>query len=356
MKISGRQFSVVIFFMLVAFKVLSLPGLLYQACEQSGYISVFFGMLVDVGMVFISLIILKRSRKKNLYEFISQYLGKVGAKVILIGLLLVPIIHIALKSKGLEWFLIENLYTDFKWFQFALPMALLMAYMAYKGLRNISRVCEIFAWTIIVGVILIIVKSLGVIDTTFFLPFLSKGIKPIFTQLFKHLVWFGVSGEILLFAGEIDFSKLKKSTTLKYCIIAIILIQVVMWCFYGIFGVTSPIHDLAISDISQASNANVALDELAWLIVSLWALAQTLHLAIYGYVFCKGIDLVFNFKHKFISPAVLLVLVTIWIFIGEHTIALDKYFTKPILSWFMLIFQYIVPLLLFALSFIKKRD
>ncbi len=356
MKISGRQFSIIIFFMLVAFKVLSLPGLLYQICEQNGYLSVLFGMIVDAIMVWVALTILKKAGSKNLYQFMQQYIGKVGAKIVLIGLLVAPILHIALKVKGLEWFLIENLYTEFRWYQFALPMAIIMAYMAYKGLRNIARVCEIFAWLIIIGVLVIVLKSLGVIDTTFFLPFLSQGASPLFKGVFKHLVWFGVSGEILLFAGEIDFSKFKKSTLIKYSIIAILLVQLVMWCFYGVFGVTSPIHDLAISDISQASNANVALDELAWLIVSLWALAQILHLAIYGYVFCKCFNLIFNLKHQFVPSVILFILVVGWIYWGEHTIALDKYFTKPILSWLMLIFQYIVPLVLFGLSFIKKKN
>lgn len=356
MKISGRQFSIITFFMLVAFKVLSLPGLLYQMTEQSGYLSVLMGMIIDFGMVWVAYRILKKSGNKNLYEFTQQYVGKIGAKIILIGLLIVPILHTALKAKGLEWFLIENLYTEFRWYQFALPMAMIMSYMAYKGLRNIGRVCEIFAWLIIIGVIVIVLKSLGVIDPTFFLPFLSKGVASVFKGVFKHLVWFGVGGELLLFAGEIDFSQFKKSTVIKYSIIAIVLVQLVFWCFYGAFGVTSPIHDLAISDISQASNANIALDELAWLIVSLWALAQILHLAIYGYVFCKCFNLIFNLKHQYVPSTLMFVLVVAWIYWGEHTIALDKYFTKPILSWIMLIFQYVVPLVLFGLSFINKKD
>lgn len=356
MKISGRQFSIITFFMLVAFKVLSLPGLLYQMAEQSGYLSVLIGMIIDVLMVWVAYRILKKSGNKNLYEFMQQYIGKIGAKIILIGLLIVPILHTALKAKGLEWFLIENLYTEFRWYQFALPMAMIMAYMAYKGLRNIGRVCEIFAWLIIIGVLVIVLKSLGVIDPTFFLPFLSKGVAPVFKGIFKHLVWFGVGGELLLFAGEIDFSQFKKSTAIKYSIIAIVIVQLVFWCFYGAFGVTSPIHDLAISDISQASNANIALDELAWLIVSLWALAQILHLAIYGYVFCKCVNLIFNLKHKILPSILMFILVVAWVYWGEHTIALDKYFTKPILSWLMLIFQYIVPLVLFGLSFIKKKN
>ena len=42
MKMSYRQASIIIFYMLVAFKVLSLPSLMYQTCRNDGY----FAMLI----------------------------------------------------------------------------------------------------------------------------------------------------------------------------------------------------------------------------------------------------------------------------------------------------------------------
>lgn len=356
MKISHRQLSIIIFYMLVAFKVLSLPSLIYQTCKNDGYIAVFLMMLVDAILLWASIKIIKQAKDKNIYEFIKQYTGGFVAKIFIILLMLVPLIHMEIKIKGLEWFLLKNLYTEFEWFQFAIPVALITCYMIYKGERNIGRVCEFFVWIIIVGVAIIVLKSLDSVDKTFFMPFLSEGIKPVFKAIYNHLAWFGVGGELLLFAGSVDFSKEKKSTIIFYSFIALLLVQFVIWCFYGAYGIMASTHNFAISDISQISNAHISLDELSWLIVSVWAVAQILHLTIYGYIFCKAFKLIFNIKNNVVAPLVLFVGIIAWTFWGEHTVALEKIFLNKFIVWIMIIAQYLVPIIIFALSFIKKRN
>lgn len=342
--------------MLVAFKVLSLPSLMYQTCKNDGYLSVLIMMIVDAILLWCSLKVIKQAKDQNIYDFIKARTGGFVAKILVIALTLVPLMHLGIKTKGLEWFLVKNLYTDFEWFQFALPIALITCYMIYKGVRNIGRVCEIFIWIIVVGVVIIIIKGFGAVDLTFFLPILNNGIKPIFKAIYNYLAWFGIGGELLLFAGGVDFRDEKKSKVLLYSSIAIILVQLVLWSFYGAYGIMASTHNFAISDISQISNAHIALDELSWLIVSVWAIAQVLHVAIYGYLFCRGLQLIFNIKNDVVATLILFVGIILWIFWGEHTIALEKFFLHKLIVWIVIIGQYVVPLIIFALSFIKKKN
>ena len=355
MKMTYRQASIIIFYMLVAFKVLSLPSLMYQTCKNDGYLSVLIMMMVDAILVWASIKIIKQAKDKNIYDFIKEKTGSVIAKIFVIGLTLIPLIHLGIKTKGLEWFLVKNLYTKFEWFQFAIPIALITCYMIYKGARNIGRVCEFFVWIIVVGVIIIIIKGFASVDLTFFLPILSKGITPIFKAIYDYLAWFGLGGELLLFCGCIDFRDEKKSRIFFYLAVAIILVQLVMWSFYGAYGIMSSTHNFAISDISQISNANMALDELAWLIVTVWAMAQILHVSIYGYLFCRGLQLIFNIKNDAFATFVLFGLIILWIFWGEHTIALEKLFLHKSIVWIVVVGQYIIPLIVFGLSFIKNN-
>lgn len=355
MKMTYRQASIIIFYMLVAFKALSLPSLVYQTCKNDGYLAVFIMMLVDAVLLWASLKILKQAKDKNIYDFIKERTGCVVAKIFVIALTLVPLIHLGIKTKGLEWFLVKNLYTKFEWFQFAIPIALITCYMIYKGTRNIGRVSEFFVWIIIFGVIVIIMKGFASVDLTFFLPVLSKGIKPIFKAIYDYLAWFGIGGELLLFAGCIDFKKEKKSRVFLYSAVAIILVQLVLWSFYGAYGVMASTHNFAISDISQISNANMALDELSWLIVTVWAIAQILHVGIYGYLFCRGLQLIFNIKKDAVATIILFVLIIVWIFWGEHTIALEKLFLHKSIVWIMIVGQYLVPLIIFTLSCVKRK-
>ena len=355
MKMSYRQASIIIFYMLVAFKVLSLPSLMYQTCKNDGYLSVLIMMVVDAVLLWASLKIIKQAKDKNIYDFVKQYTGRVVAKILVIALTLVPLIHLGIKTKGLEWFLVKNLYTKFEWFQFAIPIALITCYMIYKGIRNIGRVSEFFIWIITIGVLIIVIRGLGSVDWTFFLPFLSKGIKPIFSAIYDYLAWFGIGGELLLFAGCIDFNQEKKSRVFFYSAMAIVLVQLVLWSFYGAYGVMSSTHNFAISDISQISNANIALDELSWLIVTVWAIAQILHVTIYGYLFCRGLQLIFNIKNDTVATLILFVGLIVWIFWGEHTIALEKLFLHDVVVWVIIVGQYLVPIIIFALSFVKKK-
>ena len=355
MKMSYRQASIIIFYMLVAFKVLSLPSLMYQTCKNDGYLAVLITMLVDAILIWASLKIIKQAKDKNIYDFIKQHTGSVVAKIFVLILTLVPLIHLSIKTKGLEWFLVKNLYTEFEWFQFAIPIALITCYMIYKGARNIGRVCEFFVWIIVAGVLVIIIKGFASVDLTFFLPVLSKGITPIFKAIYDYLAWFGLGGELLLFCGCIDFKDEKKSRTIFYSAIAVVLVQLVYYSFYGAYGVMSATHNFAISDISQIANANMALDELAWLIVTVWAVAQILHVAIYGYLFCRGLQLLFNIKSDAIATFVLFSFIIIWIFWGEHTIALEKFFLHKSIVWIVIVGQYIIPLIIFALSFVKRK-
>ncbi|MBQ3502523.1 MAG: GerAB/ArcD/ProY family transporter [Clostridia bacterium] len=355
MKMTYRQASIIIFYMLVAFKVLSLPSLMYQTCKNDGYLSVLIMMVVDAVLIWVSFKILKQAKDKNIYDFVKQYTGRVVAKILVIALTLVPLIHLGIKTKGLEWFLVKNLYTKFEWFQFAIPIALITCYMIYKGVRNIGRVSEFFIWIIVIGVMIIIIRGLGSVDWTFFLPVLSKGIKPVLKAIYNYLAWFGIGGELLLFAGCIDFNQEKKSKIFFYSVLAIVLVQLVLWSFYGAYGIMSSTHNFAISDISQISNANIALDELSWLIVTVWAIAQILHVAIYGYLCCRGLQLIFNIKNDTVATLILFVALIVWIFWGEHTIALEKLFLHDVVVWVMIVGQYLVPLIVFMLSFIKNK-
>lgn len=355
MKISYRQISILAFFLLIAFKVLSLPCLLYLDCKQNGYIVMLVVMLIDMALLFASLKVLEQSGSKNIYEFLKDYIGVFWAKILVIGLTVLPFVRIVVKSKGLEWFLGENLYTQFEWFQYAIPMGIVMIYMIYKGIRNIARVCEFFVWIIIIGVLIIVIKGAGSMDKTFFLPFASEGVVPLLKGAFNHIHFFGIGGEILLLAGDIDFSNKTRRTMIKSCIIAIVLVQFVVWVYYGAFGPMSPVHNFAISDISQVSNSSVSLDELSWLIVSIWAIAQMLQLALYGYMLCKGFKIIFNTSNTILPTVLLLAGFLIWVYLAENTISLEATFLSKWIPRYFIIWQYAVPLIIFGISFIKKK-
>lgn len=355
MKISYRQLSIVVFMSFISLKLLSLPSFLYIKSGNSSWLVALVLMIIDAVYAFLIIDLMKKSNCKNINEFMEKTLGKPLTKVILLFLLVKFALVLANISKGLEFFVIENFYNNFSWILFILPLVALCGFMMYKGIRNIARVYEMFVWAILVGCFYIAFKSLPGVDPYIYIPLLKDGIVPLIESGYTYIVWFGSSSFLIMLFGKVDFKDEKKPKMLIYILLAISLVQFMFFVFYGLFDITSPTHTFAISDISQFSSGRSSIDELSWLVVSLWVIAQALQIALYGYCLMLTIMYVFNIKNKFFPVIIINTYMFLWSYFGANTINLEKlFFTHPacIIS---IIAQYVVPLILWLGYAINKQ-
>lgn len=355
MKINYRQLSIMVFMSFIALKFLALPSLMYVISGNMSYLVALVLMIIDGLYVFLILDLMKKSEQKNLYEFMRECLGPVLSKIILIVLIIKYALVSANISKGLEFFVVENLYTEFNWVVFVLPLIILVGFMVYKGIRNIARVSEMICWAIVVGVIYIGLKAIAGVDILSYLPMFHDGVLPLFESAYVHLSWFGSATFLLMLFGKVDFSKEKKSQMVKYIIFAILLVQFLYFVFYGLFEVTSPTHNYCISDISQFTSGQSSINELSWLVVSLWIVAQAVQLGLYCYCIVQGLKMLFNIKGNTLPILIVLIYLFLWSLIGENTIGLEKVFFTHFASIITLVSQYIVPFLLLIGYAVKNR-
>ena len=241
---------------------------------------------------------------------------------------------------GIDRLLVESFYDRLDWFIFIIPLLIVTSFMAYRGIRNIGRVCEIFVWFIIFGIIFIIVKSLPEFDITFFLPFLSEGVEPVFSGLINHIPWFGTPVALLFFMGEVDFKNEKKSLLWRYILIAVFEVLIFVIVFYGIFATSSPTHSFALADLSQISNTAVAIDELSWLAVAIWVIGQILQLVVFIYACAVAIKYVFNISNNWTPIFIIDMLIITYIIVDYETINLEKIFYSP----FVVMCEWVVKL------------
>ncbi len=354
MKINYRQLSILVFMSFVALKFLALPSLLYVESKNMSWLVALVLMVLDAIYVFILLDLMKKSGQNNFYNFLKQCIGTMPAKIILIVLGLKYALVVANLSKGLEFFVVENFYERLNWVVFVLPLIILTGFMVYKGSRNIARVSEIICWPIILGCLYLAVKSIMGVEPLNFLPFLEEGIKPLAVSGFKHISWFGSCTFMFMLFGKVDFNNEKKSTMIKYIIISILLVQLIFIIFYGLFDVTSPTHNYCISDISQFSSGRSSIDELSWLVVSLWVSAQAVQLALYSYCLVQVIKFLFNVKSNAVPIFIVLLYIFMWSFIGEQTIRLENVFLTPYASIVTIVSQYVFPVFLLSAYHIKN--
>ena len=355
MKINYRQLSIITFMSFIALKFLALPSLLYiESKNMSMFVSLIL-MIIDGLYAFVILDLMKKSGEKNIYEFMKNCLGTVATKIVLILLIIKYALVAGNISKGLEFFVVENLYTEFDWFVFVLPLMILAGFMVYKGIRNIARVSEMVCWAIVIGLIYIALKALSGIDILSYLPFFKDGFKPLVDSAWIHLSWFGSATFMFMLFGFVDFREEKNSKMIKYIIFAILIVELLYFVFYGLFEVTSPTHNYCISDISQFSSTYSAIDELSWLVVSMWIVAQAVQLALYSYCIAQAIKFLFDIKNNTLPIIIVVLYIFAWSFIGENTIRMERIFFTPFASIVTFVAQYILPILLEIVYAIKNK-
>ena len=355
MKINYRQLSVMLFMSFIALKFLVLPSALYLTSGNMSWLVVLVIMLLDGLYAILTINLMQKNQNKNINEFLVSTVGPVLTKVFLLILSLKFLLQVANIVKGMEFFVVENFYNNFSWILFILPLIAVVGFMVYKGIRNIARVQEIFFLSIIIGCVYIALKSLSDVDPLVYMPMFKDGVFPLFKSGYTHMSWFGSSVFLLMLFGKVDFSSAKKKTAFVYIICAILLVQLLYFVFYGLFDMTSPSHTFAIGDISQYSSSKSFIDELSWLVVSLWVVAQTIQIALYGY--CLVISLMFLFGVK--SKLLIITLVSAFVFslgyIGSVTVNFEQIFFTHIASIISILAQYFVPLVLLLANFIKTR-
>ena len=332
MKVNYRQVSIMTFMGFIALKLLALPSLLYEKSGNMGWFVTLVLMLIDGVFAVLIISLMQKNQNKNIYEFMCDTLGVVLTKIFMFILMIQYAIVIVNITKSLEMFVIENFYSEYSWLLFILPLIAVVGFMVYKGIQNIGRVYEMFFWAIVIGCIYIALKSIQGVDVFSFLPMFKDGAKPIFEGAFYHLSWFGSATFLIMLFGKVDFTNAKKARFIKYIFCSILLVMLLYFVFYGVFGITSPIHNFGLSDISQYVRGNSIIDELSWLIIALWVVAQAVQIAMFGFCFASVFTYLFNVKTKIVPVVVLDLIMFAWGFVNREIIYLEGIFFHPITS------------------------
>lgn len=355
MKINYRQMCIMLFLSFIALKFLVLPSVLYIHSSNTSWFVVLSLMILDGIYALLTIDLMKKSGNKNINEFLKETIGPVLTKIFLIVLAVKFFLQILNITKGMEFFVTENFYNNFHWILFILPLIALVGFMMFKGLRNIARVQEMFWLAIIVGCVYIAFKSLSDVDPLVYLPMFKDGFIPLVNSGYTHLSWFGSATFLIAIFGKVDFSTEKKNKAWIYIIFAILLVQIVYFVFYGLFDSTSPTHTFAISDISQYSSSKSIIDELSWLVVSLWVITQSIQLALYGYCFVKILMFTFNIRSKIVMVVIVDLIIFMLSYIGSITVNLEHILFTHFASIITIISQYILPLVMLCGYLINKK-
>ncbi|GHV01717.1 hypothetical protein FACS1894211_11960 [Clostridia bacterium] len=206
-QLNRRQFVCLILLLGTASKIIALPTVLADAAGKDAWIAA----LLDTALFLIPLAFLLTayvlSRGESLDEVLNRTIGVWAAKAVYAALLLVFVAHTAMQCKENRTFLDAALYTGAPWALYSIPLFLLLAFAAYKGLNGLGRFAELLAPLALAALLCTAASAFSGYRFFRLLPVLEKGFRPVWRGALDGMFWYSEELALLMFMGEMKLEK-----------------------------------------------------------------------------------------------------------------------------------------------------
>lgn len=352
--ISARQTGIIIFLTIFANKILLLPSIMYQK-SQADAVFVMFGIFaVELFILWVFLSLKKRYPYQNLQQILKKSIGKYLSKVLIFVFLIFFLFKTILTYSVVYVYLKDLVYQDEFGFLALVCFLPVVNHAVVCGLRAMGRTFELFYYLILAGVIFCLAIAFF---TEISIPvFFTANVGAMFNSAFTHLFSFGDYLVLFVFIDKISLEKKDYKKILSFAFFAIILVLMIFSIFYAKYQITSFMHNNALADLlvfSVQFNAIGRLDIVAMLTIMTLGLFQ---LEIFQYAFCESFVMVFDKLSIKYAIAVfdILFFVIYFILIGKYELMIQL--TTQYLSYFSLLSNFIVPIIIACCLFKKKKE
>ena len=346
-KIKKSQLAILFFILTTCFKYAMLPSYISSVAENQGYITVAVFMLFDFiifGFVY--------------YVMINGGLRNIGLPhwaLSIICLILFSFIFLKLivyLSESLSYISLF-LFDIGQWRLITLIGLLILSYVAFKGLRTIARLSNIFVWIFLFTLIFDIVFADIQIDMTNILPFCPDGAKPIFDAGISNIVWFG---NLIMFLF-IDFREekgknfyLPLSMLISFCVtVAFFLV------FYGIYGNMTDEIPYVFSKLASLNTLSEDLGNFQWPTIISWLIATGIGLSLF--IFFGGVCINETFKldkHSYAGKIFVVVAVFLIIYFLLTDMSKTYSFVTGNIKYYSMAVSYSLPIIVALYVFIRN--
>ena len=352
--ISARQTGIILFLTILANKILLLPSIMYEKTKAD---SLFVMMLLFAFELFILWIFFSLKNKypnSSLKELLQKSVGGKIAKALIFVFLIFFLFKTMLTYSVIYVYLKDLVYQD----EFGLLAIIcfipVVNHGVVCGLRAMSRSFELFFYLVLTGVVFCLVIAFF---TNISIPyFFLSNPKYIFNTCFTHFFSFGDYLIFFIFMDKIKFDNQGKKTILKFVGLGITIVLAIFLIFYCKYHDTAFMHNNAIADLlvfSVQFNAIGRLDIIAMVTIMALGLFQ---MEIFQYAFCESFVMVFPKLSLKYAVAVfdILFFIVYFVLIGKYEFMIMV--TTNYLPYFSILSNYILPSIIFALSYKHKKE
>ena len=283
-EISTRQYIIIVILVLLASKLDTMLAVVYSVANTDAIISIILNFLIELLIVFMVTLVIKRNPDTNLFELLKKKLTAVGAYVIILLVGVYLMTRLIYCYQELYSFFLEFLYDEFSPYLFALPMFFVTGYLAFKGARSVGRTFEIVFWFILVGIIVSVFCNIEFLSFVSNMPYLEDGALPVFEGTYRTSFFFGNSLVLLFFVGKVKMSEHFVGKTVSYAAVTALAITAICFIIYDVFGYAMQYVIFALSEYAQYDPFILELQRLTWLtaIVDIAKLVCTTTIFVYA--------------------------------------------------------------------------
>ena len=276
-RISPRQLYFFLACVMPVGKLILLPSLLAQDAKNDLLFPMLIGYLVEAGVVFCVLLAAKRG--ENLFTLLKNTFGKV-ASVIILSILSIFFFYAALLPLLEQRLFVQSVFYD------TLPSILAFApffvfsiYLCAKPLSSQGRVWDILGPIAIVGLVGILVLSVGSADLGALLP-VGGGAGGIFKALSTAASWFFDASLLLMLLGKIDYHDGTAWKGALFYLAGGVGVLAFLAVFYAIFGDLAMSQYFAIAKTSKYFSGITVLGRIDYVFIYALSLVMAFWCAI----------------------------------------------------------------------------
>lgn len=271
-EVSGKQLSIMIFFIPLVFKMSMLPAYLYDTAGVDGYVIVGIFAAVE----FIQLWAVLFACEKGGMEALRKKCGNVIYFAVSCPLLFVIFVKSILFITEIVNYVSTFLFYNIVDAPIIISLLLISYYFAYKGARTVARVFETTIWLIPVIVIAGLAFGETELHGDCLLSVFPDGGSDILRSASKYLIYTFDFSPLL-------FCKIKIKRKAGIGLFSALSVAMLMGCymiFYCRYGRASFLIDCAFARLASFDTVISEVGSLDWISCILWITTAVLNLAI----------------------------------------------------------------------------
>ena len=285
-KISSRQFTLLIFTVLISTSILILPSLVIRGAKQDSWLSMI--LVTGFGICY-ALILTKlglRFPEQTIIEYSKEIIGRpLGVLYGLFYILMLFYINAIIIREFLE-LLKNDFFPETPMEIFAAVIVLAAAYIIYRGLEVLSRTNEIllpFVLLFVLGGVALILKDL---QPARLLPVLSGGALPVLKGAYPATVFFTETILIAVILPSLNIPRQAARSMMSAVIATGLLHTVLAMVVLALLGPGAADRLFSVVDVFRYISVGGIIERQEALVMAIWTGTGLIKIGLYYYCTC----------------------------------------------------------------------